>query len=200
MSASLPGPAWGAILAGGRGQRMGGQDKGWVGHRGAPLVSHVLERLRPQVASVVVSANRSFERYRALGCEVVDDGEDARDEGGGQGGPLAGMIAVLEFLGKRAHEGRVIFVPCDAPHLPEDLVARLVAAAPHPSSAAVAVCEGRWQPVFCLLPVRALGALREAFSHGERRPETALRALGAVPVEFTGAASFTNINVPQDPA
>jgi molybdopterin-guanine dinucleotide biosynthesis protein A len=209
MPDSVPRVEFGAILAGGRGRRMGGVDKGWVEHRGAPLVQNVLARLRPQVGTVLVSANRSIDRYRGLGCEVLGDGEgdgESNGEGnarGGQGGPLAGMIAVLGALARRGASGPVAFVPCDSPDLPADLVARLAGGAAQgdpqrKGGCAVAVAGGRWQPVVCLLPVGALPALREAFDRGERRPEYLLRALGATPVVFADAAAFANVNTPAD--
>ena len=39
----------GLILAGGRGQRMGGGDKALLPLAGRPLLGHVIERLAPQV-------------------------------------------------------------------------------------------------------------------------------------------------------
>ena len=63
----------GLVLAGGRGSRMGGLDKGWARFRGSTLIRHVMERFSPQVASVLISANRNLERYRELGVEVVAD-------------------------------------------------------------------------------------------------------------------------------
>ena len=61
----------GVILAGGEGRRMGGQDKGWITLRDKPLVEWVLERLQPQVETVIISANRNLDRYRALSVTVV---------------------------------------------------------------------------------------------------------------------------------
>jgi len=176
---------------------MGGSDKGWALRRGEPLVQAVLAQLRSQVSGpVIVSANRSLAAYAALGCEVVPDGDPLRDEGGGTAGPLAGMLAVLAHLA-RAQPGRAVaFVPCDAPEFPADLVARLHAAAGQ--GAAVACSGGRWQPVFCLLPAGALPALRQAWEGGERRPESFLRSLGAVAVDFPAPGAFRNCNTPED--
>ena len=63
----------GVILAGGQGRRMGGQDKGLVLFRGIPLYQHVLQRLRPQVDIVMISANRNLDRYQSSGCRVISD-------------------------------------------------------------------------------------------------------------------------------
>ncbi len=183
-------PVAGVILAGGRGRRMGGQDKGWVHWRGRPLVEHVLERLQPQVSTVILSANRNVERYRGLGFPVVED-DHARH--GSFAGPLAGMLAGLE----QAETAWVAFVPCDAPCLPQDLVARLLAVASSGPAVApvLVVSAGRRQPVFCLLPRALAPRLATALSAGERRPAVFLESVGAREVLFDDEAGFANINV-----
>lgn len=187
-----PGPARrdivGVVLAGGMGARMGGADKGWVAWEGRPLVERVLERLRPQVAEVMISANRSLARYRALGCTVVQD--DTERLGAFQG-PLAGILAALEAL----PGGWAVFVPCDAPNLPGDLVQRL-AEAGGGRRPAVARCGGHVQPVFCLLPASLAPQLRAALQGGERRPDRFLARCGAIEVEFRQAEQFVNVNTP----
>jgi len=182
LAASLTG----AILAGGRGRRMGGVDKGWVSWQGRALVEHVAARLRPQVGTLWISANRNLERYRQLADEVVTDAAAGLP---GYEGPLAGMLAVLE----RAPTPWVVFVPCDAPRLPGDLVARLAAASAG-RAAAVASSGGALQPVFCLLPRELATAWRAALQGGERRPQELLRQAAALEVVFDDSAAFTNIN------
>ncbi len=175
----------GVVLAGGRGSRMGGADKGWVLWKGRPLVEHVTARLRPQVAQLMVSANRNFERYRALGCEVLAD--DAASWGE-FAGPLAGMLAALSH----APLPWCAFVPCDAPQLDAALVARLAAAGA--GRPAVARCDGRMQPVFCLLPSAQAPVLQRALEAGERRLQNFLEQIGAVEVDFEDPAAFANVN------
>jgi molybdopterin-guanine dinucleotide biosynthesis protein A len=176
----------GVILAGGRGRRMGGADKGWVSWQGRVLVEQVLERLLPQVAQMLISANRNLDRYRALGFPVI---EDERLRYGSYAGPLAGMLAALS----RCTQPRAVFVPCDAPALPADLVQRLVDGA-GPTGAALACCGGRRQPVFCLLPVSLAPRLAAALDAGERRPTVFLETVGATQVVFDDPAAFANIN------
>ncbi len=105
----------GVILAGGRATRMGGEDKGLVSIGGIALYQYVLARLRPQVASVAISANRNQARYQASGLPVI--GDLTPDFAG----PLAGMLAGL----KQSPNEWVAFVPCDVPDFPADLVAQL---------------------------------------------------------------------------
>jgi molybdopterin-guanine dinucleotide biosynthesis protein A len=111
----------GIILAGGAGSRMGGVDKGWVMLHNQPLVSHTLARLKPQVNSVVISANRELERYRSLDADVVTDLPDLNDGVNAPNnfqGPVAGILAAL----KKISTPYAVIVPVDAPLLAENLI------------------------------------------------------------------------------
>ena len=104
----------GLILAGGRGSRMGGVDKGLQGFRGQPLALHVLRRLQPQVGSVMISANRNLAAYEAFGVPVWPDGL------ADHAGPLAGFLIGLEHC----TTPWLLTVPCDSPRFPADLAGR----------------------------------------------------------------------------
>src|SRR5690606_20671309 len=108
----------GLILAGGRGSRMGGVDKGLQNFRGLPLALHTLMRLGPQVGTVMVNANRNLAAYESFGAEVWPDviADFA--------GPLAGFLTGLE----RCETEFLVTVPCDTPRFPQDLVQRLAEA------------------------------------------------------------------------
>jgi molybdenum cofactor guanylyltransferase len=151
-------PVSAVILAGGRATRMGGDDKGWVPLAGQPLIVHVLDRLRPQVDEVLINANRSEERYRAL-APVIDDGN------GNFLGPLAGMQAGLAA----ARHDWVLFVPCDGPGLPMDLMSRFRAALTPDIELVVAHDGSHLQPVVALLHKSLLPSLRQALAEGERK-------------------------------
>src|ERR1700732_3234204 len=105
----------GLILAGGRGSRMGGIDKGLQTHLGVPLALHALERLRPEVGTLLLHANRNLGVYQAMGVPVWPD--QIMD----YPGPLAGMLAGLA----NCNTPYLVTVPCDTPNFPSDLVARL---------------------------------------------------------------------------
>src|SRR4051794_25057924 len=108
----------GLVLAGGQGRRMGAVDKGLQPLHGRPLVAHVIERLAPQVATIVVSANRHLDRYARFGHRVVTD--EVADEVAGavarDAGPLAGLYAGLVAC----DTAFLVVAPCDAPFLPLD--------------------------------------------------------------------------------
>lgn len=183
----------GLVLAGGRGMRMGGVDKGWVPHAGEPLVLAVVRRFAPQVGTLLVSANRNVEAYRAL-AEVVTDADSplALEP---FPGPLAGVLAGLT----RASTEFVALAPCDAPDLPTDLVARLTAGI-GAAAAAYPVADGRRQPVFALVRRNAAAALQDYLAGGGRAVHPWFETLGAVEVAFEDAAAFRNVNAPDDAA
>ncbi len=132
----------GVILAGGRGSRMGGVDKGWVEVNGHPMVEHVAARLQPQVAALLINANRNYERYVALGFPVVPDLFE------GYLGPLAGMASGMQA----ATTSYVVTAPCDSPLIGHDLVARLAAALRQEAADIAVAHDGeRSHPVFLLL-------------------------------------------------
>ena len=110
----------GLILAGGRAQRMGGQDKGLLPLAGQPLVAHVIAALAPQVCDIVINANRNAEAYSSQGYRVFADAV------GGYCGPLAGIESGLGL----AATPYLLSVPCDSPFLPPALGQRLYAALP----------------------------------------------------------------------
>ena len=181
----------GRVLAGGRGARMGGVDKGWVVHDGAPLVATVLRRFAPQVGSMLISANRTLDAYRALAAVVTD--ADAGLALEPFAGPLAGVLAGLQG----ASSDWVALAPCDAPALPADLVARL-ADAVGGASAAVPVAADRRQPVFALVRRATAPALGAFLRSGGRAVHRWFETLDAVEVPFDDATAFRNINAPVD--
>ena len=169
----------GCVLAGGRGQRMAGADKGLADWNGSPLALHAARRLAPQVKTLIINANRHLPTYRSWGWPVVtDDSDSSADSVVGDGGsidgcagpaatpstfrgPLAGMLAALQAC----RTPLLATVPCDVPMFPLDLVERLHAALRASGArAAVALCrqDGRLrpQPVFALLHVDLLASLR----------------------------------------
>lgn len=178
----------GLILAGGQGARVGGADKGLLELHGLPLVEHVLGRFTPQVSSVMISANRNIDRYRALVHRVLSD-----DAVGGERfrGPLAGIHAGLSH----SPTAWVAVVPCDAPQLPRTLVARLAEAVnTRGAPAACARADGRQQSVFCLLATSLVPSLAAYMQRGGRAVHGWLTEAGAVAVDFDDVTAFRNIN------
>jgi len=175
----------GLILAGGRASRMGGVDKGLQLLSSKALVTHVLERLRPQVGTMMINANRHLDDYAAFGCTVVPDADASF------AGPLAGLLAGLQ----QAQTGWLLSVPCDVPRLPLDLAARL--AATDADLAIPVMADGRTQPVFCLLRRSLATSLATYLDNDGRKVETWMLAQrhALVPFDQPGdAAAFFNAN------
>ena len=176
----------GLILSGGSGSRMGGVDKGLQPFRGRTLVEWVIERLEPQVAEVLISANRNLERYLAFGHPILTDRE------AGFPGPLAGLRAGLG----QARSDLLMVAPCDSPLLPPDLVRRMVAALERDGAeVAVVRTSERAHPVFCLCRVTLLDHLTTFFEGGGRKVEAWYSSLRVIEVDFDDQAdAFRNIN------
>ncbi|AZL68859.1 molybdenum cofactor guanylyltransferase MobA [Pseudomonas oryziphila] len=163
MPAALP-PCSILILAGGRGQRMGGRDKGLLPWRGEPLVAHVQRVVRGLSDDVVISCNRNQELYRPYADQLVGDAEADFP------GPLAGVIAGLTVA---RHEW-VVLLACDAPLVDQVLIEDLLKLAVEHDSAAMVRQGGYWQPMFSALPRRVLPVLELAWAAGERSLQKAL--------------------------
>ncbi|MGY8903353.1 MAG: molybdenum cofactor guanylyltransferase MobA [Burkholderiales bacterium] len=188
----------GIVLAGGRGARMGGADKGMQNFNGTPLALHTLMRLQPQVGQVMVNANRNLAAYESFGVPVWPD--TLSD----YAGPLAGFLTGLE----RCETPYLLTVPCDTPLFPQDLAERLMQAleaqdADIAMPTALETTAGgstslRPQPVFCLLRAELLESL-VAFTHGGGRKIdawTAQHRVALVAFDAPGdsATAFANAN------
>jgi molybdopterin-guanine dinucleotide biosynthesis protein A len=184
-----PEPVTGLVLAGGRGSRLGGIDKGLAPWHGRPLAEHVIERLIPQVDRLMISANRNRERYLTYGYPVIAD--RLPDFGGPLAGLQAGLAACVTPL--------LVTAPCDAPHLPLDLVARLLTGL-EASAAEVAVAStgDGLQPTFLLCRTSARQSLDAWLAAGGRKVAEWLQTRKAVTVPFADDGAFANFNTPAD--
>ncbi|HEX6138144.1 MAG TPA: molybdenum cofactor guanylyltransferase MobA [Casimicrobiaceae bacterium] len=180
----------GVVLAGGQGRRMGTVDKGLVDLDGRPLVAHVIERLAPQVRTLIINANRNAERYAAFGHPVVADAV------GGFAGPLAGLHAGL----RASTTPFVVTSPCDSPFLAADLVARLAGAFDAgPTDVAVARTFAQPHPVFALVDRAVLPHLERFLGDGGRKIDAWYASLRIAEVAFDDEAdAFRNINTPAE--
>ena len=195
-----PNDITGLILAGGRGSRMGGVDKGLQTFNGMPLALHTLTRLQRGggVGHIMVNANRNLAAYESFGASVWPDGL------ADYAGPLAGFLTGLE----RCETPFLVTAPCDTPLLPLDLVPRLaqaleaenadIAMAAAPEVDKNGQLQVRPQPVFCLLRVQLLESLMQFTQNGGRKIDawTALHKTVLVPFDLPGddTRAFYNAN------
>jgi molybdenum cofactor guanylyltransferase len=189
----------GLLLAGGLARRMGGGDKALRPLGGGTLLDHVVARVRPQVAALVLNANGDPARFAQFGLPVVADSVP------GFAGPLAGVLAGLDWTAAcRPDCPFVVSVPTDAPFLPRDLVGRLAAALEKEGAdLACAASHGQPHPVVGLWPVRLRDELRQALAgEGIRKVDgwTGRYRLATVdfPIENAGLDPFFNANRPED--
>jgi len=180
----------GVILAGGQARRMGGQDKGLLSLAGQPMIHWVLEALAPQVDHLLINANRHHHRYQRFGHPVIPDRLPDYP------GPLAGMLAGMET----AATGFIAIVPCDAPLLPRDLVARLAQTRDEQDADIVtAQCGGRLQPTFALIRCTLATDLYEYLTSGQGKIDRWYRQhrLAVLDMEEQ-AEAFINVNTPEE--
>ncbi|MBI2253275.1 MAG: molybdenum cofactor guanylyltransferase MobA [Proteobacteria bacterium] len=192
------------LLAGGKASRMGGGDKCLRLLAGRPLLNHVIQRLKPQVREMVINANGDFSRFAKFGLAVVPD------EVGGQPGPLAGILAGLDWAAvQRPGLECILSVSTDCPFLPLDLVARLKEALQGGAQIAIAASNGRPHPVIGLWRValrkdlrRALGLenLRKVEAFCDRHRTKTVNFPGVVNLPGGAADPFFNANTPEDMA
>ncbi|MFT4069909.1 molybdenum cofactor guanylyltransferase MobA [Paraburkholderia sp.] len=188
----------GLVLAGGRGTRMGGVDKGLQPLRGEPLAAHVMRRLAPQTGALLISANRHPDIYAALGAPygatvVADTLPDFP-------GPLAGMLAGLRAAGS----AYLLSVPCDSPWLPADLAARLAHALDENQADLATVTtvdahgDASLHPVFALMRTALVDDLSAFLAAGERKVRAWYARHKTVEVVFTDERPFYNANSLQE--
>ncbi|MBI3709836.1 MAG: molybdenum cofactor guanylyltransferase MobA [Proteobacteria bacterium] len=190
-------PVAGVILAGGLSRRMGGGDKCLRPLGGRPVLAHIVARVRPQVAALVLNANGDPARFAAFGLPVAADVVE------GFPGPLAGVLTGLEWAAAQAPHCRwLASFAGDAPFVPQGLVARLVAAVQtERADLACAASGGQAHPVFGLWRVDLAAELRRAVvDEGVRKVDMWTARYRLVTVEFatTPFDPFFNANRPED--
>ncbi|WP_437880321.1 molybdenum cofactor guanylyltransferase MobA [Pseudomonas sp. LRF_L74] len=165
------------ILAGGRGQRMGGRDKGLVEWRGKPLIEHIHDVARPLTDDLIISCNRNAERYTRYADHLVSDPQDDFP------GPLAGIIAGL----RQARHAHVLILPCDAPLIDRSLLMDMLRRAAECGEKPLMLRQGgQWEPLFSVVPKTSLGLLEEAWAVGERSPRRALLECDIQALDYPG--------------
>jgi molybdenum cofactor guanylyltransferase len=186
----------GLILAGGLARRMGGRNKAFLPFDGNDLVHRAVARLSPQCDRVIINANGELDRFATLGLPVISDGVTSF------AGPLAGILAGLDWLAEHAPTAKLLSAPVDGPFFPEDLAARLTEAAD--AQGAVMACAqsgGRRHGVYALWPVEMREDLHRALTvDGLRKVEAWLAQHDVAVAEWPTQPfdPFFNVNTPDD--
>ncbi|KQN52506.1 molybdenum cofactor guanylyltransferase [Pseudomonas sp. Leaf48] len=177
------------LLAGGRGQRMGGQDKGLLDWQGEPLIAHLHRQTRPLTDDLIISCNRNPQRYAAYADQLVHDDE------GDFPGPLAGIRAGL----KAARHPHLLVLPCDVPRVDAALLTSMrESAGQHPDQPLMLRHDEHWEPLLCVIPVALRAEFDKAWNEGERSPGRLMRKLGATALTCPdNDPRLANLNTPQ---
>jgi len=174
------------ILAGGKGRRMDGKDKGLVELANRPLIEYVIDAIKPQVETIILNANRNQEQYSRYGYPVVSDALVDYQ------GPLAGFICAL----KSSTTSHIVTLPCDGPFLPDDLVERLIFSLINNNAEIAVAHDGdRMQPVYSLIPVTLSNSLNAFLDSGERKIDLWYKQHKIALADFSDCPeTFRNIN------
>lgn len=177
------------LLAGGKGQRMGGQDKGLVEWHGKPLIAWLYKIVRPLTDDLLISCNRNQERYAEFADALVADAEADFL------GPLAGVRAGFAA----ARHPFLLVLPCDAPLITESLLTQLHSTVKEAPNAPVMARRGtQWEPLFCVIPTVLAPAIQAAWNRGERSNWKALSALHARALDLDiEDPRLANLNSPE---
>jgi molybdenum cofactor guanylyltransferase len=158
------------ILAGGRGARVNGQDKGLLTWRGRPMVAHLHQQVRALTDDLIISCNRNVDAYAQWADRLASDEEPDFP------GPMAGLCTGLALV----RHTRVLVMPCDVPAMDQALFRQMLARQACKPEAPLAIRQGgHWEPLLCVLPRSAREAFETAWRQGERSPRRVLEALGA---------------------
>lgn len=190
-------PVVGVLLAGGLSRRMGGGDKNLLELNGQSILSRSIERVKPQVTALILNANGTSDRFAQFALPVIADVID------GYAGPLAGILSGMEWVFENRPDCKwVATFPTDAPFLPLDLVARLMAAIDsEKAEMACATSNNRTHPPIAIWPVRLKDELRDAMVDEEMRKIdlwTARYSIAHVAFDSVGIDPFFNINKPEN--
>ena len=176
------------ILAGGKGSRLGGIDKGLIELNDKPLIEHLINRLQMQSPNIIISANRNLENYHQLGFPVYQDDIDD------YAGPLAGILKAL----KHCPTEWLMTVPADSPFIPVDLVERL-SQKQHNNKIVIAHDGEQLQPTFSLIHKSLAASLQQFLQQGDRKMRVWMQQQTHDIVDFSDKANaFININTEDD--
>ncbi|MCF4994898.1 molybdenum cofactor guanylyltransferase MobA [Pseudomonas syringae] len=188
LNSTLP-PCSILLLAGGRGQRMGGRDKGLIEWQGEPLIAHLQRKVRPLTDDLIISCNRNRDRYAPFSDQLVSDDEEDFP------GPLAGILAGL----KVARHRHLLVLPCDVPRIDLPLLQGMrEAAARFDDKPLMLRHDDHWEPLLCIIPTMLLPAFDNAWHAGERSPGRLMRTLGATAFQCPdNDPRLANLNTPE---
>lgn len=178
------------VLAGGKARRFAGQDKGLIQFEQRPIIEHVIKAIEPQVADILINANRNQQAYAGFGYPVISDALSDFQ------GPLAGFSIAM----KRVATPYILTLPCDGPMLSSSYVAQMISAAKASEVDLVVAHDGeRIQPVHTLISVRLVDSLDAFLASGERKIDRWFAEHEIALADFSDTPQiFENINTQEE--
>ena len=177
------------ILAGGKGSRLSGTDKGLFLIKGKPLIEYCIERIQVQSGNITINANRNLDKYSIYSSNIIVDLDREAV------GPLGGIHAGLEKIDRN----HICFVPCDCPLIPLDLLKKLYEPfKSHDYDLTIASTDGKYQPTFFMADKRLRHSLKKFIAEGGRKIMDWIDQTNYKPVEFSNPNEFINLNTPYD--
>lgn len=184
------------ILAGGRGQRMAGADKGLMLWQGKPMIEHIMQQLGARTDNTIISANRNQQQYMEYAAQVISDNQNNTTGEEHFQGPLAGLLSALEVC----HSQYLLCVPCDSPAPPQNLLPQLQQCMQTQNRQAGVCHDGeRLQPLFLLLSTQYRQQLGEYLQQGHRKVQDFIALIEPAICDFSAQrGAFRNFNSTQD--
>lgn len=178
------------ILAGGKGRRMGGQDKGLISYKNVALIKHVIDSISQQTSKILINANRNQQQYARFGFPVIEDTLSDYQ------GPLAGFLAAMSAAETRY----ILTLPCDGPIIVNNYLSSMLQSMNSDNKELAIASDGdRMQPVYALIPVALKTSLNQFLAEGERKIDRWYQRHSYSLVEFSEESGlFTNMNTPED--
>lgn len=185
------------VLAGGKGTRLGGADKGLLEVNGRKMIEMTLDVVKPFAEQTLISCNRNMGDYMPLADSVVCDRIS------GALGPLAGIHAALESLSACAQvnsEALLLVLPCDTPLITTDIIKRLIAAAKASPNSIIVLADGEFlHPLHAIIPVKLKPSLEDFLLDDGRavRKWYQLHEMVTVELEAAEQDALANVNTEQ---
>ena len=187
----------GCILAGGNARRIGGKGKAFINLSGKPLIYHSIENIKNQVSTLSINA-RNIEDYSSFNYPVILDQFIEEKDGSG---PLAGILAAINWAKELKNNDYVATIPVDIPFLPKDFITRMLLEVNiYKPSVAIASSNNRHHPVAALWSVELSKKLQKALIKGIRKIDVFTSNLDTISVDwkYDNLDPFFNVNTPED--
>ncbi len=188
----------GAILAGGRGARMGGVQKGlfkcFFNRTNRTIIEHLTDEMHKSGLEEIFIVANDPAPLSELWHEIVPDIRPGN-------GPLGGIEAGLTYVHDNDLADAVLFIPCDMPSVSTHEISKLLESFRSSGDVVSGVCGtggARQYPICCVVPVLKRREISAAIDNGHLKVARLWNELGAATTAFDNPKALCNINTPRD--